>query len=159
MTRGKYAARAANARAENVGQRAARLEAALAEERAERAREVADLKARIQQVDGQLTSAVTALAADAVLAAADTARRQVADERARSKDRALIALRVLERHGARLGGEGWADLYAALDVTRADARIGADNPGTRGQRRERAAGFRAVARAHDAGLIKAAVGE
>ncbi len=150
MTKGKYAARAANARAESVSERADRLDALLANERHVHAQEVADLKTQIQRLTGRLTSEVNRLAADAVNAAKAEAERRILDERAQGKRRALAGLRVLNDHSARMSGEGWADLYEALGTTLAEHRVDIGDLGTRAHRRQTPAQFRKVALAEDA---------
>jgi hypothetical protein len=62
MTRGKYAARAAQGRAETAAARADRAKEELAAERAAHAAEVAALKARIEVLASQLTGEVKDLA-------------------------------------------------------------------------------------------------
>lgn len=150
MAKGKYAARAANARAESASERADRLEAALTDERRIHAQESSDLRVQIQQLAGRLTTEVHKLAADAVNAARAEADKRVLDERAEAKERVLAGLRVLNNHSARMSGEGWADLYEALDITLAEHRVDIGDLGTRGHRRQTPAQFRKVALAADA---------
>lgn len=118
MARGKYAARAANTRAESATERAERLERQLAEERAAHAREVADLKNRVQQLSGQLTREVGVLAAVEVQRAKDNAQSAIAAEREDWAARARAAIALLDRDGTGMRtAEAWDELRRLLRVS------------------------------------------
>jgi hypothetical protein len=120
MARGKYATRAANARAETAGERADRLEVALAEERSARAREVAALKTEVQRLAGQLTTAVMTMAAAEVERVRAESVAQIEAIRSESAQRGLDAMRLLEGKMLNLSPKIHSDLE---DLLVPDARV------------------------------------
>lgn len=117
MTRGKYATRAANVRAETAQEAVAELRRQLSEERAARAVETAALKTQVQQLSGKLTSSVGALAQDAIASARQGALDAIRGEREAHKERAFAALRIIGSYVKTLPARGWPQLYDALGVT------------------------------------------
>lgn len=97
MSKGKYAARAAQGRAESASARADRLAQVLADERAAHAAEVASLKARVEELSCQLTGQVRQLAADEVRRVQAEAAAAAQRQRQAWHDKAL---RVFDRIGA-----------------------------------------------------------
>lgn len=97
MSKGKYAARAAQGRAETASARADRLAQVLADERAAHAAEVASLKARVEELSCQLTGQVRELAADEVRRVQAEAAAAAQRQRQAWHDKAL---RVFDRIGA-----------------------------------------------------------
>lgn len=127
MAKGKYAARAATARAENAADKAARLEAQLASERAAHTAETTDLKNQIQQLQGQLTRGMNDLAGGAVAAAHRDARELVEAERARFHAKALEACKFLlspgPDTGPRINHEDAMHVHELLGVDPGDAIV------------------------------------
>lgn len=150
MTRGKYAAKAAGQRAAAANETAESLKAQLADERATSAREITDLKAEVQRLAGQLTTAVKTMAAAEVERVQAEATAQVETERNKRVERALAIAEVLNRNGVHLPADGYADIADALDVSMGEF-LGASAK-TRAARRSSAAKARYVAALKDRGL-------
>lgn len=117
MARGKYAARAANARANEAQQSAAQLTDLLAAERLDHARKVAELNGRIAQLQGRLDKEVGALADAEVQRVRDECQRQLEAERAdwRSRSKAVVDTMAADPSMG-LQGATWQQICALLDV-------------------------------------------
>jgi hypothetical protein len=118
VARGKYAARAANARAESVSERADRLEAQLADERSASAREIAALKTEVNRLAGQLTTAVKDMAAAEVERIQREAAETLAAAKADWRSRAEAVMEELGSDPAnnRMQTPTWANISALLEV-------------------------------------------
>ena len=79
MARGKYAARAANSRADEAKQSAAQLQNLLAAERVEHHRKVAELNGEIARLRGQFSKAVDTAAEAEVKRVHEDSERQITD--------------------------------------------------------------------------------
>lgn len=121
MARGKYAARAANTRAENAQQSATQLADLLAAERLEHSRKVAELNGRIAQLQGRLDKDIRALA-DAEVQQAKAETQAAAKKADKDLKAAGIAVRaILREQGARLPPTAWDALDDIFGLNMRDA--------------------------------------
>lgn len=146
MARGKYAARAANARAASARATAGELQAQLAAEREQHMREKASLNAAIGQLAGRLAAGVDELAREQVAAAHREANERVRRTQQDAAERGLAALKILNDAGVRLPAGTWPALYTALGVDPAlDPATGGAPDATRRIRRAGRKGFAGAA--------------
>ncbi len=146
MARGKYAAKAANARAEESQAGVDQLRNLLATERRDRAREAAELNGRIAQLHGRLTTAVRDLAEQAIEEAKAEAR-EIVTRSAEDRVAAGVAVhQLLNSQSFYMPPDAWNKLDDLLGITMRD--VGAatvadrDQPGLN-RREARAATFTA----------------
>lgn len=116
VARGKYATRAANTRGEVAVERAARLEQQFSEERAASAREIASLKAEVQRLAGQLTSAVKGMAAAEVERVRTECAGVIKEAEAKRAANATAVIELLSPATTELSFSVWQQIVTLLDV-------------------------------------------
>ena len=116
MARGKYAARAANTRAENAQQSATQLADLLAAERLEHARKVAELNGRIAQLQGRLDKEIKALAATEVQRVNDEWAQLFAAKADNWRQTAEQVIEILGETGVSLQASQWQRVASLLEV-------------------------------------------
>lgn len=117
MTRGKYAAKAAKARAEDAQETVAELRQFLAEERARHAQEVIDLKTKVQQLSGQISSGIQEAARAEVRRVNDEWAATLMAERHGRREAARAVGAVLRASTVRLQPQQWGDIAKLLNVS------------------------------------------
>jgi hypothetical protein len=118
VAKGKYAARAANARVSSAQETVEQLRQQLAEERAAAAHEIASLKNENQRLAGKLTSAVKAMAGAEVERVQQQAAEALAAATADWKARAEAVMEELGSDPAnnRMPASTWANISSLLKV-------------------------------------------
>lgn len=136
MTRGKYAAKAAKARAEDAQETIAELRRLLEEERAGHAQEVIDLKVEVQRLTGRLTKSVTEMSASEIARVkSECAATLLAEREKRQADALKVGQLFVDGDGVYLKPELWQVLATLLDVPLGKLLAASGIPTERGTRR------------------------
>lgn len=118
MARGKHAAKAANRRATEAGDKVAELEARLEAERRDHKAEMVALKTELQNLRGDFSRRVKEASGEAIQNARDAGAAQLADAQAQADLRIREAFRFLFTHADVRFDFGGAGKSGAGDVSR-----------------------------------------